>query len=170
MKKIFALVFAIVVVISNLSQAQFKGYDDKGPLSNKTSNNLILGFINPKNFSMNHSFNVSMMTSAYGNVSLTSYINSMNYRISNRLNVSADVKFQYSPFASSSLGQSNSNSLQNNLSGIFLSRASLNYKISDNSFINFEYRRFDENDFFNSYNNPFSRYSGYNGFYDSVSK
>lgn len=166
MKRIFVILIAFVLT-SNLLFAQFKGYDDKDPSYNKSSNNLILGFINLKNFTMNHSFNVSMINTSYGNVSLTSYINSMNYKISDRFNISADVKFQYSPFASSKFGTSYANNLQNNLSGIFLSRASLNYKISDNSFINFEYRRLDESDYFNNYYNPFSPYSRYNGFYDS---
>ncbi|MDZ4710692.1 MAG: hypothetical protein SGI89_00035 [bacterium] len=160
MKKIFAIL-AVFVLTSQLSFAQFKKYDDKKP-SYKSSNNLLLGFINPNNFSMRHSFNVSMMTTAYGNVSLTSYINSMNYRISNKLDVSADVKFQYSPFANSNLGSAYSTSLQKNLSGISLSRASLNYKISDNAFINFEYREVDESDYFNNNYNPFN--SGYNGY------
>ncbi|MEP7146619.1 MAG: hypothetical protein ABI792_06385, partial [bacterium] len=51
---------------------------------------------------------------------------------------------------------------QNNLSGLFLSRASLNYKISDNAFINFEYRKYDESDYLNNSFNPFNTYSGYN--------
>ncbi len=166
MKKIIAIIFTLLI-FSNNSFSQFKGYDDKKPSSfNKSSGNLILGFINPKNFSMKHSFNVSMMTSAYGNVSLTSYINSMNYKISGKLDISADVKFQYSPFASSGLGSDYSNSLQKNLSGIYLSRASLNYRISDNASINFQYRKYDESDYFGNLSNPFLNNSGYNGFYD----
>jgi len=169
MKKIIVMIFAFALA-SNITVAQFKGYDDKGPSSYKKSNNLLLGFINPKNFSMKHSFNVSMMTTGYGNVSLTSYINTMSYKISDRFDVSADVKFQYSPFASSSLGQSYTNSLQNNLSGVFLSRATLNYKISDNAFINFQYRRYDESDYLNDFYNPFSPYSRYNRFSDTAWK
>lgn len=168
MKRLLAVLMTLAL-FSNYSQAQYKEYDDKGPSSYKSSGNLLFGFINPKNFSMHHSFNVSMMTTSYGNVSLTSYINSMNYRISDRLNVSADVKFQYSPFASSTLGPAHSTALQNSLSGISLSRASLDYKISDNSFLTIQYRRIDEGDYFNNgfynsgyygnYYNPFYPYS-----------
>ena len=167
MKKIIAVIFTLLI-FSNISISQFKGYNDKKPSTyNKSSNNLILGFINPKNFSMRHSFNVSMQNTMYGNVSLTSYINSMNYRFSDKLNVSADVKMQYSPYASSVLGSDYSNSLQKNLSGIYLSRASLNYKISENASINFQYRRYDESDYFGGMNNPFYYNSGYNGYYDN---
>ena len=155
MKRIIVFILAVVFT-SNFSFAQYKGYDDKGPSSyDKSSSNLLFGFINTKNFTMNHSFNVSMVNSTYGNVSLTSYINSMNYQVNDRFNISADVKVQYSPFASSNAGVSSATALQNNLSGVFLSRASLNYRISDNSFINVEYRQIDESDYFNNYYNPF---------------
>lgn len=160
MKRLIAIII-VFIITANISFAQFK--DDSKPSYN-SSGNLILGFINPKNFTMKHSFNISMMTTGYGNVSLTSYINSMNYKFSDRLNVSADVKFQYSPFASSGFDQGSSGALQKNLSGLFLSRASLNYKISDNAFINVEYRRFDDSDFLNNYYNPFNYRSGFNGF------
>jgi hypothetical protein len=165
MKRIIAVVFALAIA-SNFSFAQYKLGDNTNPSSYKpydnSSSNLILGFINPNNFTMNHSFSVSTMASPYGNISLTSYINTMNYRISNKLNVSADVKFQYSPYASSNLGQNYTNSLQNNLNGVFLSRASLNYRISDYSSINFEYRRIDESDYYNNFYNPFYSNSGLN--------
>ncbi|MEP7146378.1 MAG: hypothetical protein ABI792_05170, partial [bacterium] len=115
MKKIIA-VLIVLIISSNISFAQFKGENKIPTAYNKSKNNLILGFINPKNFSMKHSFNVSMITTGYGNVALTSYINSMYYKISDRFNVSADVKFQYSPFASSNFGTANSTALQNNLS------------------------------------------------------
>lgn len=165
MKRLIA-VLILIIITSNFSIAQYKGDDSKNPNSlkpyNKSSNNLILGFINPNNFTMNHSFNVSMMSTSYGNVSLTSYINTMNYRISDRFNLSADVKMQYSPFASSNLGPSYATSLQNNLNGIFLSRASLNYRLSDYSSINVEYRRIDESDYYNNYYNPFYNNSGLN--------
>ena len=155
MNRIIVIILAVVFTAS-FSFAQYKGYDDKGPSSyDKSSSNLLLGFINPKNFTMNHSFNVSMVNSSYGSVSLTSYLNSMNYQVNDRFNISADVKVQYSPFASSNSGVSSAAAIQNNLSGVFLSRASLNYRISDNSFINFEYRQIDESDYFNNYYNPF---------------
>ncbi len=159
--KRLVVILTVIFLTSQLSFAQFKGPDNKQP-SYSNSGNLLLGFINPRNFTMNHSFNVSMMSTPYGNVSLTSYINSMTYRISDKFNVSADVKFQYSPFASSSLGQNYSTALQNNLSGVFLSKASLNYKISDNAFINFQYRRIDESDYYNNSYNPFYSNSRYN--------
>lgn len=167
MKKIFALLITILFFSTSLS-AQYKGYDDDKPKYNTGTNNMILGFINPNNFTMNHSFSMSMVNTGYGNVSLTSYINTMNYRISNKLNISADVKFQFSPYASSIYGPESAANLQNDLNGISLSRASLNYRLSENSVINVEFRQIDQSDYFNNYNNnfynPFLSNPGYRGY------
>lgn len=157
MKKI-AFLILFVLVLNCVSYSQFKK-PDGGNRINKNTNNLILGIFNPKNFSMTHSFQVSMLSSAYGNVSLTSYINSMNYKVTDRLNVSADVKLQYSPFVSSSFGTAFSNRLQNDLNGLSLSRLSVDYQVSDNSYIKLEYRKLDDL-YYNPYGNP------YNGFYN----
>lgn len=158
MKKITLLLIS-VFVLNCFSYAQFKRPED-GNKINKNTNNLILGIFNPKNFTMNHSFQVSMLSSAFGNVSLTSYVNSMNYKVTDRLNVSADVKLQYSPYVSSSLGGAFANNLQNNLNGLSLSRLAVDYKISDNSYIKLEYRKLDDM----SYYNPFNNY-GYDRMY-----
>lgn len=131
---------------------QFKKPED-GNRINRNTNNLILGIFNPKNFSMNHSFQVSMLSSSYGNVSLTSYINSMNYKVTDRLNISADVKLQYAPYVSSSMGGAFANSLQNDLNGLSLSRLSVDYKVSDNSYLKLEYRKIDDMYYYNPYNN-----------------
>jgi len=85
----------------------------------------------------------------------------MEYRFSDKLNVSADVKLQYSPYASSSFGKDYSNQLQNDLNGLTLSRLSLDYKISDNSSFRFEFRKLDGTDYYNGYGNPY-----YNNFYN----
>lgn len=148
----YLLILLLSLVIVNSGYSQFKPIEKKTPYTAQTGN-LILGFFNPKNFTMSHSFNVSMLSSSYGNLSLATYTNTMNYQFSKKLSVSADVSMQYSPFASSVYGTGYSNQLQKDYSGLFLSRASVDYKISDNSFIKFEYR--------NVQNDPY----GYNPFY-----
>ena len=150
MRKI-TLILISVFVLNCVSYAQFKKPED-GNRINRNTNNLILGIFNPKNFSMNHSFQVSMLSSSFGNVSLTSYVNSMNYKVTDRLNVSADVKLQYSPYVSSSLGGAFANSLQSDLNGLSLSRLSVDYKVSDNSYIKLEYRKLDDMYYYNHYN------------------
>jgi len=150
MKKI-TLILISVFVLNCSSFAQFKKPED-GSKINRNTNNLILGIFNPKNFTMNHSFQVSMLSSSFGNVSLTSYVNSMNYKVTDRLNVSADIRLQYAPYVSSSLGSAFANGLQNDLNGLSLSRLSVDYKVSDNSYIKLEYRKLDDMYYYNHYN------------------
>ena len=66
MKKLVLLI-ALVFIINSVTYSQFKRPED-GNKINKTTNNLILGIFNPKNFSMHHSFQVSMLSSRYGNM------------------------------------------------------------------------------------------------------
>jgi hypothetical protein len=150
MKKPILIILLVFFAVFH-ANAQYKNPTD-GKSINRSTNNLILGIFNPKNFSMNHSFQVTMMSSRYGNVSLTSYINSMNYKVNDRMNVSADVKLQYSPYVSSSMGPAYAKNLQNDLNGLSLSRLSVDYKVSDNSFIKLEFRNMDG--------------TYYNGYYD----
>lgn len=156
MKKLIALV-AILTTLSGVTTAQYKSDVNK---VNSTTNSLILGIFNPRNFSMKHSFQVSMLTSPYGTFSVTSYINSMEYKFSEKLKVSADVKLQYSPYANSSLGKDYSTAIQNDLTGLKLSRLSLDYKISENSNLYFEFRNLDGIYPYDRYYSPF--------FYDDI--
>ena len=157
MKRI--LIGVLVMMFSaGISNAQLIDQESKKEL-NKSTNNLILGIFNPANFSMNHRFEVSVFSSSYGDASVTSYVNSMNYKFNDDLSISADVSLQYSPYANSIYGSSYSEQLKNDLSGINLSRLSLDYKISDNSFLKIEYRNIKGS----LYDNGFS---GFNDRYD----
>ncbi len=147
MRKITILII-LMLLVSAFSNAQYKK-PENGNKINRSTNNLILGIFNPKNFTMTHSFQVSMLSSSFGSLSVTSYVNSMNYKVNDRLNVSADVKLQYTPYASSRFGDSYSQMMQNDLNGLSLSRLSVDYKISDNSFIKLEYRKLDDLYYYN---------------------
>lgn len=144
---------------TNTAYAQFKEIPKETKLKLKSGSGLILGFINPKNFSMNHSFNLQYATFGGSSFSLASYTATLNYDVIKNLRVSADVTMQYSPFAR--LGLNNSaldKDFQNSLNGINLSRVSLQYRPAENMFINIDYI---------NNNNPYF-YDGYyyNRFWD----
>ncbi|MFA5404360.1 MAG: hypothetical protein WC358_05455 [Ignavibacteria bacterium] len=151
MKKTILIIILCVFAFSGAS-SQFKKNDK--PI-NKSTNSMILGIFNPKNFSMTHSFQVSMLSSKYGSVSLTSYVNSMNYKFNEKLSVSADVKLQYSPYSSSVFGNQYAKNMQNDMSGLILSRLSLDYKLSENSFIKLEFRNLNDGSYYNGYDPMF---------------
>lgn len=148
MKKVAGLM-ALLLIFSSVSYAQFRDQ-----LSNKPNveNSLfksdygggsLLGFFNPANFSMRQSISMSYMTFGGQGLSLATYTNSMSYRISNPLTLSADVSVMSSPY--STLG----NSFAKSISGIYLTRAELNYRPSKDFSIDVQ---FDQNPLYRYYN------------------
>jgi hypothetical protein len=145
----------IIILIFFAFSSAFPQFKKNDRPINQSTNSMILGIFNPKNFSMTHSFQVSMLSSKYGSVSLTSYVNSMNYKFNEKLSVSADVKLQYSPYSSSVFGNQYAKSIQNDLSGLILSRLSLDYKLSESSFIKLEFRNLNDGSYYNGFNPMF---------------
>jgi len=147
MKKILVLL-ALILLMSTVTYAQFK---DQLPGTSEVQsslvrpddgNSLLLGFFDPANFSMRHTFSMSYMTAGGQGLALGMYTNSMSYKISDPLTLSADVSLLNSPY--SSLGSKFSQSLD----GIYLTRADLNYHPSNNFQIDL---RFDQNPMYRYY-------------------
>ena len=129
--------FVISLVISSLSFAQFKEQDDTptftNGLTNSSPSGFLTSFINPSNFQMQHSVGVSYSTFGSSGVALSTYTNSMYFKLTDKLNVQVDASLVASPY--SSFGQDH----QNEINGIYLTHAQLNYKISENSNFSIQY-------------------------------
>jgi hypothetical protein len=105
------------------------------------------GLLSPDRFTMRHTFGLNYMSSGGTGLSMASYTNSMFYRIADPLDVRVDVTLQGSPFGPTA-GMD-----RNELSGIYLSRAELNYRPWDNVFLQFQYREMPYSAYYNR--NPF---------------
>lgn len=125
-----------------------------GIIDHSYSSGNLFGFLNPEKFHMNHQFSLSY--SAFGNqgLALSIYTNSILYNITDNLDVQTDISFVNSPY--STLGKD----FQNNLNGIYLSRAAVNYKPWKDVSISVQYRNLPY-----SYYNPFYSGFGRNRFY-----
>ncbi len=159
MKK--TILFLIITAFS-VNYAQYKDQLDKrvdytnGILNGNSSS--LFGFINPDNFSMHHTFDLSYQSFGGQGLALGVYTNSMMYKFSDALNVQADVSVVNSPY------NSFSKDFAKQINGFYLSRAQINYKPSENTSIILQYR-----------NLPMSYYSpygygygfGYSPFYGS---
>jgi len=151
MKKL-SLSALIIVLLTGYSFSQFKDIPSETKTKLKSGSGLILGFINPKNFSINHSFNMSFISGGNESVSLTSYTATLSYKILKNMMISADVTMQYSPYAS--LGSNNpaaNKDFQNSFNGISLSRVSLSYKPAKNMYINIDYVNLKNPNLYNNY-------------------
>jgi hypothetical protein len=157
MKKLFL----IIISFTALSYAQFRdpAFPETtvkdGIISSNSSS--LFGFLNSENFSMNHSYNLSYSAFGGEGLALSMYTNSMFYNFADNLNVQLDASIMHSPY--STLGKD----FENNLSGIYISRAAVNYKPWKNVAVSLQYRQLPF-----SYYNPYGYYGGgmYNSFYN----
>jgi len=156
MKKIFVLVFAVMIG-TGLSQYRPTGLSTEhisDGIINQSQGTPLLGFLNSSNFQMHHMYDVSYSTSGSNSLALTTYTNSMSYQFSKNLNVQVDASVVYSPY--SSLGKT----FENNINGVYLSRAAINYQPWKDVFISVQYRNLPV-----TYYSPFSGYR--DNFFDS---
>ncbi len=132
------LMFLFAVIISLNVYAQFKepGFHTQSVRDGIVDNSAgsLFGFLNSDNFTMRHSFNLSY--SAFGNqgLALGVYTNSMMLKLADNINFQVDASIVQSPY--STLGKD----FQNQLSGLYITRAAFNYKPWDDVFISVQYR------------------------------
>ncbi|MGB2869339.1 MAG: hypothetical protein WBD36_12870 [Bacteroidota bacterium] len=130
----------ILVFVSSIAPGQFKSQGESRTSVNESmvrsdGGGLILGWFDPSKFSMHHSYSLSYSTFGGQSMSLGVYTNSMFYQFSDPLSVQFDVSLMHSPF--NSFGDQ----FSKNLSGIYLSRAELNYRPSENMLFQIQYRQ-----------------------------
>ncbi len=139
MKSLVSLVLAFILV-NGIAFAQFKTNVQQDPsvsqsLVRSDDSGLLFGWFDPSKLKMAQSFSMSYQTFGNQGLALGVYTNSLSYQISQPLSLQMDVSVVHSPY--SSLGGDFSKSL----SGIYLSRAELNYKASDNMLFQIQYRQ-----------------------------
>lgn len=156
--------FIISLLINSFSFAQFKDKDltptIMDGITNYSPSGFLSNFLNPNNFQMNHSVNMSYSAFGTNGVALTTYTNSMVFRFTENLNLEIDASAVASPY--SSFGEEH----QKSINGIYLTRAQLNYKISESSNLTIQFLNPPPGSYYNSYYNysPFSRYRFMEGF------
>jgi len=99
----------------------------------RSSDGLLFGWLDPSRLSMHHSYSLSYSSFGGHGVSVGMYTNSLLYRISDPLDVQFDVSLMHSPY--SSFGNSG------DFSGVFLNRAQLNYRPSENMWLQIQFRQ-----------------------------
>lgn len=133
------LMFVMVVVVITSAFAQFKEQVGSKPDVYQSiiqgGQRSYLGFFNPANLFMKHTFSVSYLSIGGKGMLINSYTNSILYRFSDNLNLQTDISFVNSPFGSLGKGFSNS------INGIYINRVELNYRPLNNILINIQYRQ-----------------------------
>lgn len=153
------LIFLFIIGFSVMSFGQFRDQVSRQPnisdgLIRNSSPSLLLGFINPNNFTMKHSYSMSYSTWGGNGLALGAYTNSMQYKFNDKLNVQVEASLVHSPY--STFGKE----LTNQINGIYINRAALNYKPFENFQINIQYNQYPYG------YSPYYNRAGYSGFRD----
>lgn len=154
-------IFIVVIAFAVITNAQFK---DKSVFTPSVkdgiisdSPNMFFGFFDANKFSMNHSYSMSYNSFGGHGLALGVYTNNLMYQFADNLNVEVDASIVHSPY--NSLGKN----FQNQLNGIYLSRAAINYYPWKNFAINIQYNTIPYGHY-NSFNNGFNSFRN-NPFY-----
>lgn len=148
MKKI-SIIFVITMVVASSGFAQFKEQLNNQPSVESSllrpSEGLLFGFFDPAKLSMRQSLSMSYMSLGSQSIAVGMYTNSLSYKISDPLTLSADVSLINSPY--NTLGSKFSQAFN----GIYLTRAELNYHPSSNFQIDIQFNQNPMARFYNPY-------------------
>ena len=132
MRKVLVVFMILILTLPAFSQmkqnTKMPSFSDVGIRPNS---NVILGFLNPDRLSMNHTFSMSYMSMGNaGGMMVNSYMNTINYQISNPLFLRLNLGIMNVPY--NSFNNSNNPALSNTQ---FFGGAELFYQPTENSMI-----------------------------------
>ncbi|MCH7828026.1 MAG: hypothetical protein IIC75_08670 [Bacteroidetes bacterium] len=148
MKKTIIL---LIILISLPVFSQFKNQNKikesvSDGIVNKQYDGGLFGIFNSKKFQMSHIYNLSFSASGDNQLAVGSYTNQLFYKFNNKLNFQLWTSIVTTPY------KSFNNNSNNNFDGIYIDKASINYKPLNNFMIQLQFS-----------NNP---YRHYNSFYN----
>jgi len=138
--KILIKTLLAFIVVSFVAVGQFKSQPEARSsvtesMIRQDDGGLLFGWFDPSRFMMHNSYSLSYMTSGGRGLSLGTLTSSLAYQISNPLSVQFDVSLMHSPY--NNLG----GNFSKEISGVYLSRAELNYRPSKNTLFQIQYRQ-----------------------------
>jgi hypothetical protein len=136
----FAGAIIALLIIGATASAQFKTKPESTPAVTESmirsdDSGLLFGWIDPGRLTFHNSYSLSYTTSGGKGFSLGTLTSSVGYQISDPLSVQFDVSLLHSPF-----GNTGGN-FANSISGIYLTRAELNYRPSKNTLLQVQFRQ-----------------------------
>lgn len=137
MKKMIVLTLFLALIAT----AQFKPKANEEPrvsdsFITPSSSSDWFNFFNPNNFHMRHSYSASYTTFGRHGIAMQQYTNTMTYQFTPNLDARVDLSLQNSPY------NTFESRLNNQFNKVYLSRAEINYRPWDNTYIRLQYREF----------------------------
>jgi len=135
-----AVALLLAMLVSGMAVGQFRSSANSKPsvgesLIRNDDSGLLFGWFDPSRLVMHQSYSINYTMVGGRGFSLGVYTGSLFYRFSNPLSMQFDVSLVHSPFGGfgGKFGQ--------DISGIYLSRAQLNYRPSENTLFQIQFRQ-----------------------------
>ncbi len=131
--KRFGIAFILFLVcFPAVLSAQYKHQPTIKEALSSPASGLVLGFLDPEKFSMNHSFSASFVTFGGNSMMVNSYVNTINYQFSAPLSLRLNLGLMNTPYSSFNTQPGLSNALDLNSTRLF-GGAELMYRPSENT-------------------------------------
>jgi hypothetical protein len=129
------LATGVVAVSAQFKERPLTAPSSGSSLVRQDGGGFLMGWFDASRFNMRQSYSISYSTMGGKGISIGEYTNSMMYQISDPLSVSFDISLAHVPF--SSYGDK----FNQGLSGLRLSRAQLDYRPSENTLFQIQFRQ-----------------------------
>ena len=138
--KILGKTVLILLLFTTLAVTQFKSQPEARSSAGEAlirpdDGSLLFGWFDPSRLTIHNSYSISYTTSGGKGYSLGALTSNIGYQLSNSLSAQFDVSLLHSPF--NNLG----GNFANDISGIYLTRAELNYRPSKNLLFQIQYQQ-----------------------------
>jgi hypothetical protein len=138
--KILGKTVFILLLFTTLAVTQFKSQPEARSSAGEAlirpdDGSLLFGWFDPSRLTIHNSYSISYTTSGGKGYSLGALTSNIGYQLSNSLSAQFDVSLLHSPF--NNLG----GNFANDISGIYLTRAELNYRPSKNLLFQIQYQQ-----------------------------
>jgi hypothetical protein len=138
--KILGKTVFILLLFTTIAVTQFKSQPEARSSAGEAlirpdDGGLLFGWFDPSRLTMHNSYSLSYTTSGGKGYSLGALTSNIGYQFSNSLSAQFDVSLLHSPF--NNLG----GNFANDISGIYLSRAAINYRPSKDLFFQVQYQQ-----------------------------
>jgi hypothetical protein len=138
--KILGTTVLILLLFTTIAVTQFKSQPEARSSAGEAlirpdDGSLLFGWFDPSRLTIHNSYSISYTTSGGKGYSLGALTSNIGYQLSNSLSAQFDVSLLHSPF--NNLG----GNFANDISGIYLTRAELNYRPSKNLLFQIQYQQ-----------------------------
>jgi hypothetical protein len=139
-------------------EAEQRAANTLGAMKQDDDKSFLSTLFDKANWTTQQQYSFSYSSNGQQSMGLSMFTNRFTFRPSEDMRFSADVSAVYSPFASFGNNALNSD-IQKQINGVYLTNARMDWKLSDKTFLTIQYNGGPQNQSYDPFYSPWSRYS-----------